>query len=85
MQWCAGGARLIIITGASPASIGMMAVATRTGFAVLTLLLQLAVGEDLYWVPRSNWEDASNWRLGRAPCSGEDADFGKVYVTHGAR
>ena len=43
-----------------------------------TVLVQLAVGEDLYWVKNSNWNTPSNWALGRPPCSGEIASFASV-------
>jgi len=42
------------------------------------LLLQLAVGEDLYWLRNSNWDEPSNWRLGRLPCGREVATFTKT-------
>jgi len=50
----------------------------RIGFVVVTLLLQLAVGEDLYWLRNSNWDEPSNWRLGRLPCGQEVTTFAKV-------
>ena len=52
----------------------------RIGFVVVTLLLQLAVGEDFFWLRNSNWDESSNWRLGRVPCGGEVATLANVSI-----
>ena len=50
----------------------------RLGFAVVTLLLQLAVCEDYFWLHNSNWDEPNNWSLGRVPCGGQNASFAAV-------
>ncbi len=50
----------------------------RVTLILATLLLHLVVGEDLYWAPNSNWDNPSNWKYERPPCSGEIADFASV-------
>ena len=45
---------------------------------VITVLLQLAVGADYFWIPNSNWDEPGNWALGRPPCGGEVASFASV-------
>lgn len=47
---------------------------------VTTVLLQLAVGADYFWIPNSNWDEPANWALGRPPCGGEVASFADVSV-----
>ena len=36
-------------------------------------LAQLVVGEDFFWKPNNNWNNPSNWDLGRVPCGGDIA------------
>ena len=50
----------------------------RLGFAVVTLLLQLAVCEDYFWLHNSNWDEPNNWSLGRVPCGGQNVTFAAV-------
>ena len=50
----------------------------RLGFAVVTLLLQLAVCEDYFWLHNSNWDEPNNWSLGRVPCGGQNVSFAAV-------
>ncbi len=50
----------------------------RTSLVLATLLLQLVVGEDLYWIPNTNWDNPSNWKFNRPPCGGEVASFASV-------
>lgn len=50
----------------------------RAVLILATVLLQAVVGDDLIWVPNSNWENPDNWKLGQVPCGGEVANFAKV-------
>ena len=47
-------------------------------FVLAVLCLRLAGSEDLYWRPNTDWNNPSNWGLGRAPCEGDVADFSSV-------
>lgn len=50
----------------------------RAVLVLAMLLLQLAMGDDLYWARDSNWETPNNWLYGRPPCGGEVANFASV-------
>lgn len=50
----------------------------RVTLILATLLLHAAVGDDLYWIPNTNWDNPSNWGLNRPPCSGEVANLASV-------
>ena len=47
-----------------------------TYLLVATVLVQLTGGEDLYWVHNTNWDEPSNWALGRVPCGGDAVSVG---------
>ena len=38
---------------------------------VVALFVQLTGGKDLYWARNTNWDEPSNWALGRVPCGGD--------------
>ena len=50
----------------------------RLEFAVVTLLLQLAVCDEYFWLHNSNWDEPNNWSLGRVPCGGQNVSFAAV-------
>ena len=52
----------------------------KRGALLLTIfLVQLVQGDDLYWRPNSNWNNPSNWKLGRVPC-GNDIATVRIYL-----
>ena len=47
---------------------------------VLAVILELAGGRDLYWQPNSNWDNPTNWRLGRVPNCGDSVSLTSVRI-----
>lgn len=47
---------------------------------VSALMLDLSGGEDYYWKPNSNWNNPSNWALGRVPSCGDNVSLSAVSI-----
>ena len=56
----------------------MAKLAKAFSLLVTTLLVQLGGGKDVYWVHNTNWDNPSNWALGRVPCGGDNVMVSSV-------